>query len=119
MPGPYSSEGSKTDAQTVAKNLGIDMITMPIGDVFGAYLKALAPTFGTLAPGRHRRKYSGAHPRKLSDGLSNKFGSMVLSTGNKSELAVGYCTLYGDMAGGLADSFRCPQADGLRIGQLD
>ncbi len=102
MPGPYSSPGSKTDAETVAKNLGIDMITMPIGDVFDAYLRVTAPVFKTLKPDVTEENIQARIRGNYLMALSNKFGSMVLSTGNKSELAVGYCTLYGDMAGGLA-----------------
>ena len=102
MPGPYSSAGSKTDAAAVAKNLGINLITVPIGEVFDTYLKALAPVFGTLAPDVTEENIQARIRGNYLMALSNKFGSMVLSTGNKSELAVGYCTLYGDMAGGLA-----------------
>src|ERR1700694_3813999 len=75
---------------------------MPIGDVFETYLKALAPIFGTLAPDVTEENIQARIRGNYLMALSNKFGSMVLSTGNKSELAVGYCTLYGDMAGGLA-----------------
>ncbi len=102
MPGPYSSAGSKTDAAIVAKNLGIDMITVPVGDVFDSYLNVLKPIFGTLAPDVTEENIQARIRGNYLMALSNKFGSMVLSTGNKSELAVGYCTLYGDMAGGLA-----------------
>jgi NAD+ synthase/NAD+ synthase (glutamine-hydrolysing) len=102
MPGPYSSEGSKTDAAAVAKNLGINLIALPIGEVFDSYLKVLAPTFGSLAPDVTEENIQARIRGNYLMALSNKFGSMVLSTGNKSELAVGYCTLYGDMAGGLA-----------------
>jgi NAD+ synthase (glutamine-hydrolysing) len=102
MPGPFSSEGSKTDAVAVAKNLGIDMITVPITEVFDAYLQALKPVFKTLAPDVTEENIQARIRGNYLMALSNKFGSMVLSTGNKSELAVGYCTLYGDMAGGLA-----------------
>ncbi len=102
MPGPYSSEGSKTDAAAVAKNLGIDLLTIPISEVFDSYLKAMAPAFGTLAPDVTEENIQARIRGNYLMALSNKFGSMVLSTGNKSELSVGYCTLYGDMAGGLA-----------------
>lgn len=102
MPGPYSSDGSKTDAALVSKNLGIDMITVPVGEVFDSYLNALKPIFGTLAPDVTEENIQARIRGNYLMALSNKFGSMVLSTGNKSELAVGYCTLYGDMAGGLA-----------------
>jgi NAD+ synthase (glutamine-hydrolysing) len=102
MPGPYSSEGSKSDAAMMAKNLGIELITLPIGEVFNAYLKVMAPVFGTLAPEVTEENIQARIRGNYLMAMSNKFGSMVLSTGNKSELAVGYCTLYGDMAGGLA-----------------
>ena len=102
MPGPYSSEGSKSDACAVARNLGIDFIALPIADVFAAYKKALAPAFAGRAEDVTEENIQARIRGNYLMALSNKFGSMVLSTGNKSEIAVGYCTLYGDMAGGLA-----------------
>src|ERR1700738_2024754 len=102
MPGPFSSEGSKEDARALARNLGIDMITIPITDVFDSYRKALAPAFGNRAADVAEENIQARIRGNYLMALSNKFGSMLLSTGNKSELAVGYCTLYGDMAGGLA-----------------
>jgi len=102
MPGPFSSVGSKADAKCLAKNLGIEFATVPIGDVFDAYRKALAPAFGSRPPDVTEENVQARIRGNYLMALSNKFGSMVLSTGNKSELAVGYCTLYGDMAGGLA-----------------
>jgi NAD+ synthase (glutamine-hydrolysing) len=102
MPGPFSSPGSKTDAAALAKNLGIDLITLPIGDVFDAYRKALKPAFGDRPVDVTEENIQARIRGNYLMALSNKFGSMLLSTGNKSELAVGYCTLYGDMAGGLA-----------------
>jgi NAD+ synthase (glutamine-hydrolysing) len=102
MPGPFSSPGSKTDAAALAKNLGIDLITLPIGDVFDAYRKALKPAFGDRPIDVTEENIQARIRGNYLMALSNKFGSMLLSTGNKSELAVGYCTLYGDMAGGLA-----------------
>ena len=102
MPGPYSSQGSKDDAKAVADSLGIDMITLPIGDVFDAYRKALTPAFDDLPPDVTEENIQARIRGNYLMALSNKFGCMLLSTGNKSELAVGYCTLYGDMAGGLA-----------------
>ncbi len=102
MPGPYSSEGSKTDAQAVARNLGIEFLTIPISGVFEAYQQGLASAFqGRPADATEENIQARIRGNYLM-ALSNKFGSMVLSTGNKSENAVGYCTLYGDMAGGLA-----------------
>jgi NAD+ synthase (glutamine-hydrolysing) len=102
MPGPYSSEGSKNDAKALADNLGIKLMTVPITDVFDAYRKALAPVFGGRAQDVAEENIQARIRGNYLMAFSNKFGSMLLSTGNKSELAVGYCTLYGDMAGGLA-----------------
>ena len=102
MPGPYSSEGSKTDAQALAHNLGIEFLTIPIASVFDSYKQALAPVFAGRPPDATEENIQARIRGNYLMALSNKFGSMVLSTGNKSENAVGYCTLYGDMAGGLA-----------------
>jgi len=102
MPGPFSSEGSKTDAASLAENLGIRLVTLPITDVFESYKRALAPAFGDRPEDVTEENIQARIRGNYLMALSNKFGSMVLSTGNKSELAVGYCTLYGDMAGGLA-----------------
>jgi NAD+ synthetase len=102
MPGPFSSEGSKSDAATLARNLGIEFMTLPISDVFSAYRAALKPAFGRRKEDVTEENIQARIRGNYLMALSNKFGSMVLSTGNKSELAVGYCTLYGDMAGGLA-----------------
>jgi NAD+ synthetase len=102
MPGPYSSEGSLTDAEDLARRLGIRFSIVPIGPVFDAYRQTLRPEFGeggsTLPEENLQARIRGA----VLMALSNRFGHLVLSTGNKSELAVGYCTLYGDMAGGYA-----------------
>lgn len=102
MPGPFSSEGSKIDAEAVARNLGIEFKTIPITAVYQSYLAALKPVFGKRKPDVAEENIQARIRGNYLMALSNKFGSMVLSTGNKSELAVGYCTLYGDMAGGLA-----------------
>jgi NAD+ synthase (glutamine-hydrolysing) len=102
MPGPFSSEGSKDDAKALVQNLGIELIPLPIGGVFDAYRKALASAFGDRPVDVAEENIQARIRGNYLMALSNKFGSMVLSTGNKSELAVGYCTLYGDMAGGLA-----------------
>jgi len=102
MPGPFSSAGSKSDAAILAKNLGIQVITLPITDVFAEYKRALAPAFSDRPVDVTEENIQARIRGNYLMALSNKFGSMVLSTGNKSELAVGYCTLYGDMAGGLA-----------------
>ncbi len=102
MPGPFSSEGSKDDAAALARNLGIELKTIPISPVFDAYRAALQPAFGSRKVDVTEENIQARIRGNYLMALSNKFGSMVLSTGNKSELAVGYCTLYGDMAGGLA-----------------
>jgi len=78
------------------------LITLPIGDVFNAYREVLAPAFGACPADVTEENIQARIRGNYLMAISNKFGSMVLSTGNKSELAVGYCTLYGDMAGGLA-----------------
>jgi NAD+ synthase/NAD+ synthase (glutamine-hydrolysing) len=102
MPGPYSSEGSRTDARQLAENLGIEFIVLPIGDVFASYRADLAKVFAGKAEDVTEENLQARIRGNLLMALSNKYGALVLSTGNKSELAVGYCTLYGDMAGGLA-----------------
>ena len=102
MPGPYSSEGSLRDARHLAENLGIQFIMAPIHDAFRAYEQTLAPAFEGRDSDVTEENIQARIRGNLLMALSNKFGSLVLSTGNKSELAVGYCTLYGDMAGGLA-----------------
>jgi NAD+ synthase (glutamine-hydrolysing) len=102
MPGPYSSEGSKTDAEALAHNLGVEFLSVPISEVFNAYSNVLTPLFGDRKPDATEENIQARIRGNYLMALSNKFGSMVLSTGNKSENAVGYCTLYGDMAGGLA-----------------
>ncbi len=100
MPSPYSSESSVTDAQALAKNLGIITCTEPIGDIYETYRQQLAfdPNTVTLAEENIQARIRG----NILMAISNREGALVLSTGNKSEISVGYCTLYGDMAGGLA-----------------
>jgi NAD+ synthase (glutamine-hydrolysing) len=102
MPGPYSSEGSRDDARQLAANLGIEFLTIPITEVFKSYRAALADSFRGRPENVTEENLQARVRGNYLMALSNKFGSMVLSTGNKSEMAVGYCTLYGDMAGGLA-----------------
>jgi NAD+ synthase (glutamine-hydrolysing) len=102
MPGPYSSQGSIDDACSLAKNLGIRFEKLPITQVFEAYREILRGVFhGCKEDATEENIQSRARGTMLM-ALSNKFGAIVLSTGNKSELGVGYCTLYGDMVGGLA-----------------
>jgi NAD+ synthase (glutamine-hydrolysing) len=107
MPSRYSSEGSKDDAAALAANLGIRLVTLPIEPMFSAALATLAPTFeaspATSAAASLTEENLQARLRgNLLMALSNRSGSLVLTTGNKSEMAVGYATLYGDMAGGFA-----------------
>jgi NAD+ synthetase len=102
MPGPYSSEGSRTDARVLAENLGIEFLSLPMLDVFESYRSALSEPFRGRPENVAEENLQARIRGNFLMALSNKFGSMVLSTGNKSEMAVGYCTLYGDMAGGLA-----------------
>ena len=102
MPGPYSSTGSVDDARALAENLGIRFELLCIGDIFESYKKALAKVFAGRKEDETEENIQSRARGTVLMALSNKFGAIVLSTGNKSELAVGYCTLYGDMVGGLA-----------------
>jgi NAD+ synthase (glutamine-hydrolysing) len=102
MPGPYSSTGSIDDARALAQNLGIRFELLCIGDIFESYKKTLAKVFAGRKEDETEENIQSRARGMLLMALSNKFGAIVLSTGNKSELGVGYCTLYGDMAGGLA-----------------
>lgn len=102
MPGPYSSEGSVVDARAMAENLGIRFEVASITPAYERFLEALAPIFGD-APRDVTEENLQARLRGVTlMAFSNKWSALVLTTGNKSELAVGYCTLYGDMCGGLA-----------------
>jgi NAD+ synthase (glutamine-hydrolysing) len=102
MPSEYSSLGSIEDAKVLAKNLGIRFELLPIHDVFGQYQQVLKPLFAGTPFGLAEENLQSRIRGALLMALSNKFGSLVLTTGNKSEMAVGYCTLYGDMVGALA-----------------
>ena len=102
MPSEYSSEGSVTDARELAQNLSIRFEVLPIGDIFHAFKGTLRPVFAGKKEDVTEENIQSRIRGSLLMAMSNKFGALVLSTGNKSELGVGYCTLYGDMAGGLA-----------------
>lgn len=102
LPSRYTSERSIADARAVAKNLDIQFEVIPIDPTFSAYLDALAPTFRGREPDATEENIQARIRGNILMAISNKLGHLVLSTGNKSELAVGYCTLYGDMVGGLA-----------------
>jgi len=102
MPGPYSSQGSIDDARSLAENLGIRFELLCIADIFESTRKTLARVFAGRKEDETEENIQSRARGTLLMALSNKFGAIVLSTGNKSELGVGYCTLYGDMVGGLA-----------------
>ena len=102
MPSGYSSEGSKTDALALAENLGIQLLTIPIEETFRTSLKMLRPALGDDDPGLAAENLQARIRGNVLMTISNKLGPLVLTTGNKSEMATGYTTLYGDMAGGFA-----------------
>jgi NAD+ synthase (glutamine-hydrolysing) len=102
MPSPYSSASTRRDAARVAKNLGIEFLRLPITGVFSAYRRALAKPFKGLKEDVAEENLQARIRGNYLMALSNKFGWLVLTTGNKSEIGVGYSTLYGDMAGGFA-----------------
>jgi NAD+ synthase (glutamine-hydrolysing) len=102
MPSEYSSKGSIDDSVKLAENLGIKFEIIPIKKIFSEYLDTLAPYFAGKSRDITEENIQARIRGNILMAFSNKFGALVLSTGNKSELAVGYCTLYGDMSGGLA-----------------
>lgn len=102
MPSSYSSEGSKADSRIIADRLGIELLNVPIQETFESYLKMLNPPFKGLAEDVTEENIQARIRGNILMAISNKFNWLVLTTGNKSETSVGYCTLYGDMAGGFA-----------------
>lgn len=102
MPSQYSSNGSRNDAQELARNLGISMAMLPIEPGYQAAMATLAPLFAGTQFGLAEENLQSRLRGLTLMAISNKFGALVLTTGNKSEMSVGYCTLYGDMAGALA-----------------
>lgn len=102
MPSEYSSTGSIEDARELARNLGVRFELVAIHEVFSAYQQTLAPLFAGTAFGLAEENLQSRIRGALLMALSNKFGALVLTTGNKSEMSTGYCTLYGDMVGALA-----------------
>lgn len=102
MPSQFSSKGSIEDARQLARNLGIRWLMLPIQEAFESVKRTLAPVFQGLPEDATEENVQARLRGIVLMALSNKFGHLLLTTGNKSELAVGYCTLYGDMAGGLA-----------------
>ena len=109
MPSPYSSPGTRNDAVKLARNLGIDLLRVPITGVLTAYKRVLAAAFKGLKEDVTEENLQARIRGNYLMALSNKFGWLVLNTGNKSEIAVGYTTLYGDMAGGFAVIKDCPK----------
>jgi len=110
MPSPYSSAGSVDHSLELAKNLGIQTMRLPIEEIMRAYDKTLEPAFEGYVPDVTEENIQARIRGNLLMALSNKYGAMLLTTGNKSESAVGYCTLYGDMSGGLAVISDVPKA---------
>ncbi|MGH3991988.1 MAG: NAD+ synthase, partial [Pseudonocardiaceae bacterium] len=102
MPSPFSSDGTRADARAIAENLGTEFTEIPIVDAMGAYDDMLAEAFAGREPDIAEENVQARIRGNVVMALSNKFGWLVLTTGNKSELSVGYSTLYGDMAGGFA-----------------
>jgi NAD+ synthetase len=102
MPSPYSSSGSIDDSIALAENLGIRCDTLPIAEAFTAIKNTMSPLFSAMPEDVTEENMQARIRGVLLMSLSNKFGHLLLTTGNKSELAVGYCTIYGDMCGGLA-----------------
>src|SRR6185436_9597850 len=102
MPSEFSSRGSVDDSEELGKNLGIELLTIPITDVFESYKRSLRGPFEGVNPDVTEENLQARIRGNFLMSLSNKFGWLVLSTGNKSEISTGYCTLYGDMAGGFA-----------------
>jgi len=102
MPSPHSSDETQSDARTIAGNLGVELIEISIAEEMEAYEHSLGPSFAGEGPGLAEENLQARIRGNLVMALSNKFGWLVLTTGNKSEMSVGYATLYGDMAGGFA-----------------
>src|ERR1019366_4893774 len=102
MPSPYSSAGSIDDSRELAANLGIRFEIIGISGLFSEFTRALEPQFAGTKPDTTEENIQSRIRGSLLMALSNKFGALVLTTGNKSEMAVGYCTLYGGMVGALA-----------------
>jgi NAD+ synthetase len=118
MPSPYSTPQSLDDARRLAANLGVQLDVVPIEAVMTAYDRALSPVFAGRAPDVTEENLQARIRGNVLMAVSNKFGHLVLSTGNKSELAVGYCTLYGDMSGGLALISDVPKTVVYRLAEL-
>ena len=110
MPSPYSSGGSVEDSRILAENLGIRFDIMPINPIYQNYLDTLEPLFEKRPMDLAEENIQARIRGNLLMAIANKFGRLLLATGNKSEMAVGYCTLYGDMSGGLAPISDLPKS---------
>lgn len=115
MPSPYTSSISKQDSKALAKNMGIELLNLPITALYKTFLRELRPLFKGCPPDVAEENVQARIRGTLLMALSNKFGYLVLTTGNKSEMSVGYATLYGDMAGGFAVIKDLPK---MRVYQL-
>jgi NAD+ synthetase len=115
LPSPYSSKGSVDDAKALAANLGVKTVTIPIKGPMRAFDKVLDEVFFDMEPDVTEENIQSRIRGNLLMAMSNKYGAMLLTTGNKSELSVGYCTIYGDMAGGLAVIADVPKTMVYRI----
>ena len=102
MPSPYSSQGTRDDAKALAANLGVELLELPIAEAMSGYDELLSEAFAGREPDLTEENLQARIRGNLLMALSNKFGWLVLTTGNKSEMSVGYSTLYGDSAGGFA-----------------
>jgi len=109
MPSPYSSSGTRDDAKALARNLGVELLELPIGDPMRGYDELLGEIFAGRDADLTEENLQARIRGNLLMALSNKFGWLVLTTGNKSEMSVGYSTLYGDSAGGFAVIKDCPK----------
>jgi NAD+ synthase (glutamine-hydrolysing) len=109
MPSPYSSQGTHDDAHVLAENLGVELLELPIGEAMAGYDELLGEIFAGRDPDITEENLQARIRGNLLMALSNKFGWLVLTTGNKSEMSVGYSTLYGDSAGGFAVIKDCPK----------
>jgi len=118
MPSQYTAQENFEDTEKVAHNLGIRLYQVPIQGIFEEFLEELAPLFKDVATEVTGQNIQARIRGTILMGISNKFGCLLLSTGNKSELAVGYCTLYGDMSGGLAVISDVPKTIVYRIARL-
>jgi len=117
MPSPYSSSGTQSDARDLARDLGIDCLEYSIAEPMEAYDHLLAETFAGREPDITEENLQARIRGNILMALSNKFGWLVLTTGNKSEMSVGYSTLYGDMAGGFAVIKDCPKTLVYRLAE--